>query len=336
MATSDTSVFVSRINDRSRSFNERFFMSDRPIKVFDKERSLLMKNATSKDPTVKETLFLYFNEWGSVLLYNGGTKIIDFKNPLVTSSSHENVIIDSNLVEEKTDNQKYFMCAGSNWVLYYDDTDEKFKVLYNYISSKGFAQYFKASRNSALSNLNEYCRTIPNEKLCTCFNFTGNDFCMRDLLGTETTRSTLERVDTVGYNSIKTKCHCLNSNCPLDEPIMDIYKTDVNECPSVIQITLCNSTINAGRDLSAGGINVAQNCKSQLADINVDGANDSGNSTISDGGGEITDDEEIVDDEIVDEDDGKKGSKTFIIIIIVIILVLLSLSGVGVVFYLNQ
>ena len=104
---------------------------------------------------------------------------------------------------------------------------------------------------------------LENQKLKNKdINISGEEenaqFCMNNLFGNNTNRKYIKESSSNEYNSISSQCHCVNQECPNDHPLTNALR-EIVRCLGV-NISVCNTTIDAGRDFKSQNIDIVQQC----------------------------------------------------------------------------
>jgi hypothetical protein len=89
-------------------------------------------------------------------------------------------------------------------------------------------------------------------------------FCMNDIMKGNDRRKNLKQIAiATEYESFATNCHCVNQSCPIGHPLEVVYRDPAigRKICQGITITICNTTIGAGGNITAGALNIEQQCK---------------------------------------------------------------------------
>ena len=265
-------------------------------------------NATNSK-FIDDALFLK-KDFYNCYLSNDGSFVIYNKNIATNASSEKTTIEYINKLTKKpvivssgikplslnlsVPNQKYFFSLNSKWILYRDPSSPViYSILYNTIHFVDFKNYYSISGNESSSTIlfNKYCKEVSNlDDACACFNFDDNPACLYDLLGKTDTDALKSKKDTASlqlYNTLSSGCACVNQKCTVfnkqnadSKSFIPFYiNKNMNNCNQDFILTYCNSSITAGRDLSAEGkVSVNQACSASGVNLPANGGTSGGSS----------------------------------------------------------
>lgn len=251
-----TTFLIDHLDGRGDSTNNIYFTDDGDIIIADKTKIDNVYKYISDVPfyfrsPLKPQLFINNRDYPTEIK----PKIIE-ANKVTNQSGSAGVIL------------VYSKPLG-RFVLYKQDAGNKLVLFYNPATSNVFSDLIRDSetRSTVEGQLGNYCssRNISaKDPICNCLNVIGvNDqqFCMADLLGGDARRQAIQNSSPESYGTIANNCPCFNLNCPISHP----YKKDYQDllsggrCPDN-EITLCNVTLSAGRDVNLKDFDVEQKC----------------------------------------------------------------------------
>jgi hypothetical protein len=252
-----------------RFINTSIPFQDRFVKIFNfsDEQSTQLANGIYN----KDGFKCFFNDSGAIIVKKDNEpSVLDWKLPIaLPSESRIEFPSGTNQVLAKNTSQKWFMSRSKgSWILY--NNNDKFVLLYNPIARQEFADFYKSKPGEAKGILVEYCqKTGLADNVCKCINYenkelniSGEDenaqFCMNNLFGNNTNRKYIKESNRNEYDSISSQCHCVNQECPNDHPLTNALR-DIVKCLGV-NISICNTTLDAGRDFKSQNIDIVQQC----------------------------------------------------------------------------
>ena len=273
---------------------------------------------------------IYFTNLGNIGVYKDGNWIKKFMNPLVNTDD-----ISTNAVLLRLDNklklkniyQNYFISDNGKWLLY-DNGSKKFSLLYNTIHHIGFNNYYVENPNNIADNIfTSYCKlTNFIDKTCNCIS--DDDACLNSFLG-ENLAQNVKNSSPQLYNTLKSNCICLNSNCQntYDSNLYkDTYVYKRYKCQTPPNINICSAILNASENstLDTGNLDLKFNC-GITSQIGGGTTSQTGGGTTSQTGGGTT---SQTGSETISQLSFYSKYKNYIIGSIVIILILIIVSVV--------
>jgi len=236
------------------------------IKKFSPEDSKLISDAL-----IDSKSSVYFSDSGSIDVVTETTEKT-FGNSLTGYKETNSTNIELK-IKTIPSTQKYVFSRLLGLYVLYIASPREVTLRYNPVPRPEIINLYKQSTaNATVAKgliMNACIDSNGLDPVCSCINRdeddTGMDteFCMNDLFGTPTVRRAIKKADRKAYDTISGVCFCTNSKCQPNHPVVEyIIKKEKGECPKNLVVTLCNSTINAGRDLKAQDINLQQNCGS--------------------------------------------------------------------------
>ena len=209
---------------------------------------------------------VYFTNLGNIGIYKDGNLFKKFINPLINS---DDISVDS--VKLKLDSklklkniyQNYFISDNGKWLLY-DDGSKKFSLLYNTVHHNNFHNYYMENPNNIADNIfTSYCKLINFiDKTCNCIS--DDDACLNSFLGVNLAQNVKNSSPQL-YNTLKSNCICLNSNCQ-NTYDSNLYKNTYvykrYKCQTPPNINICSAILNASENsvLDTGNLNLKFDC----------------------------------------------------------------------------
>jgi hypothetical protein len=209
---------------------------------------------------------VYFTNLGNIGIYKDGNWFKKFINPLIKNDD-----ISTNAIKLKLNDklklrniyQKYFISDNGKWLLY-EDGSKKFSLLYNTIHHTGFNNYYTDNPNNIADNIfSSYCKlTNFIDKTCNCIS--DDDACLNSFLG-ENLAQNVKNSSPQLYNTLKSNCICLNSNCQntYDSNLYkDTYVYKRYKCQTPPNINICSAILNASENstLDTGNLDLKFDC----------------------------------------------------------------------------
>jgi len=218
------------------------------------------------DALIDSNSSVYFSDKGSIDVVTP-TVTKTFGNPLTGYNRSNSTNIELK-IKTIPSTQKYVFSKLLGFYVLYIASANNVSLRYNPMPRPEIVQFYKEDKSAAKGLILNACmETNGLDPVCSCINrneeTTGSDteFCMNELFGSDTVRKAIKKADRKNYDEIAGWCFCSNTKCQQDHPVVKyIIKEEKGECPKNLVITMCNSTINAGRDLKAQDINLQQNC----------------------------------------------------------------------------
>jgi len=221
------------------------------------------------DALIDSNSSVYFSDGGSIDIVTESTEK-SFGNPLTGYKEKNSTNIELK-IKTIPSTQKYVFSKMLGFYLLYIESSTNITLRYNPVPRPEIIALYKQNDNSAAIAkgliLNACLDSNGLDPVCSCINrnedVTGVDteFCMNDLFGSPTIRKAIKKADNKAYGDISGFCFCSNSKClPTHSVVKNIILPEKKECPKDLIVTICNSTINAGKDLTAQDINLQQQC----------------------------------------------------------------------------
>jgi hypothetical protein len=204
---------------------------------------------------------LFFDMHGNISVQdpeNQSKPVITELNPLYTDKMM--TYLDRNKVGTEARKQPFIFSPGLQWILYLEG--DKYYLLYNFIHTKEFDNYYKIKKTEAMDIFYDYCkRTKGIDPSCSCG--TGNvDICIERVAPGYLTQIK----NTPDYSTIQSQCQHVENGClsvaDLTHSFLNSYYAEAaNARPKNVTMTLCSTSISAGRDIKADSMNIQQSCK---------------------------------------------------------------------------
>jgi hypothetical protein len=226
------------------------------VTSFSPEDSKLISDALSNTNSK-----VYLSDNGGVLSIN---KTRNFKNGLTNQTDPDTSV--SSIISLSPGNNKYvFSRPFGAWALYRKTENEMFLV-YNPVPRKEVDIFVEARGSSGMQTFKTEIEAACKENgstdpVCLCVDGSEDDqkFCMDDLMGKKP-RQDYQRLSPQTYNAAEEICGCANTKCKKDHPfIIGHYRKKI-PCPANVNFSVCNTSIDAGRDLKAGNVSIEQKC----------------------------------------------------------------------------
>jgi hypothetical protein len=203
---------------------------------------------------------VYFGDDEGVISIDGNT---NFKNGLTGISDPAlSTLLPNNIVNSDSVDDKYvFSKPNGKWILYCQNKDNLF-LLQNPVPRPEWDICYKNASNVTVQQTIQSClKTDGKDPVCKYLDGDNEEpddnFCMNDLL-TPATRKVMKKGDRTGYANILSFCDCSKKGYDTF-PFIKTYRTNT-PCPSSLAFSVCNTSIDAGRDLKAGNVNIEQKC----------------------------------------------------------------------------
>jgi hypothetical protein len=204
---------------------------------------------------------LFFDMHGNISVQdpeNDFKPVITELNPLYTDKVM--TYLDRNKVGAEARKQPFIFSPGLQWILY--SKGDKCYLLYNFIHTKEFNDYYKIKKTEAMDIFYDYCaKTKGIDPTCSCG--TGNvDICIERVAPGYLTQIK----NTPDYSTIQSQCQHVENGClsvaDLTNSFLNTYYAEpANARPKNVTMTLCSTSISAGRDIKADSMNIQQSCK---------------------------------------------------------------------------
>ena len=204
---------------------------------------------------------VYLSDFGGVVSINGTR---NFKNGLTGQTAPD--YSSGSIISMSAGNNKYVFSKPFGYWGLYRKTENEMYLVYNPVPRPEVDNLIQAKGDSGMQSFKTDIQTACKENgatdpICVCVDGPEDDrkFCMDDLMGVKP-RQDYQRLSPSTYNAAEEICGCANTKCLKDHPFnLKHYRKKI-PCPSTINFSVCNSTIDAGRDLKAGNVNIEQKC----------------------------------------------------------------------------
>jgi hypothetical protein len=207
---------------------------------------------------------VFFTDNGVVSIQGGKT----FPN-LLTGMKTVSSTGDTSAVKIAADKNDAYVFSQplGYWGLYKKAADQVY-LFYNPLNRPEITVQTKnAGLTSVKNDIAQTCEDVKGAaSICNCIDGPKDTqkFCMSGVMGSETARKAYQKMDNNNYNKTEELCDCYATSCPKDTIfVRDFYRKEGigKTCPANLVMSVCNTSISAGRDLNAKGpINVAQAC----------------------------------------------------------------------------
>lgn len=235
----------------------KYLLNSKVVDKFLKVKDFTVINS-EKIRNVDNTL--YFDNYGNVEVTDKENKsVLRFVNKITGKQVEK---LKSNLVLEENRDNDFILSENTLWILYYDNSEKKYYILYNFIHTPVVRNLYKDNNNKTIELFGDYCKTIQGaDPTCSCLPV-NKDICMERLFSNEL-REKEKTNNKLNYESIAGNCQYMDSQCKkytsLDQSFIKDYYAK-NPFPQNITINICSTNFTAGGDLSIPKASIDQNC----------------------------------------------------------------------------
>jgi hypothetical protein len=204
---------------------------------------------------------LYFDNYGNIEVKGpSGPPEVVFNNGLMNKPAEK---LSSSIVSKEEKSKSFILSENTLWMIYCDENNDC-HLLYNFIHSPMFNQYYLEDKNKSVEIFGDYCNITKGvDSTCSCTNNENNkDICIKRLLPEEV-RIKEQTKNKTNYETVVGNCQYMDSQCrkykDLNDSFLKTYYTE-NPFPESLTINLCSVPFVAGKDIDIKKVDIVQKC----------------------------------------------------------------------------
>lgn len=254
--------FLLNINTKDKFLVIYTFTKDESTLISNYNKLTVLSSGTSGDSSsvpVSSENELYFDSYGnvSVKVVNSTVILMNFVNPIPKDKKIS--YLSTNLISKNKRDKNFIFSPNLQWILY-KDTSNIFCLMYNFIHTQLFRNYYIFNNNDAINIFRAYCNiTQGQDQTCSCIPI-NSDICTNRILGTEIASSEKTKASFSGF---ETTCQYLEPGClyytSLDTSFLKDYYA-ANPKPQSLTVTVCSQTFSAGGNMNIPVADIQQKC----------------------------------------------------------------------------